>query len=73
MNNFKKPETLKQEEEEEKVKQTKSFAFDKVFEGEEEMTNPQDYCKKCKYESQWCKHRKDRKDSKNIQSAVVTT
>ena len=35
------------------------FAYDQS-KGEEDH----DYCKKCKYESKWCKHRQEREDAK---------
>ena len=31
------------------------------------------YCKKCKYESRWCKHRKEREVAKQNLGAALTT
>ena len=44
------------------------FAYDQA-KGDEDIN----YCKKCKYESKWCKHRKERDDAKNAQGAALTT
>ena len=50
LDKFKK-ETFKEEK-----KQT--TAYDKCFEMEDEsLADVADYCKKCKRESRWCKHR----------------
>jgi len=35
--------------------------------------NENNYCKKCKYESKWCKHRKEREDAKQQLGAALTT
>jgi len=43
------------------------------MEKEEQEEDVANYCKKCKYESKWCKHRKIRDDAKEQQEAVVTT
>jgi hypothetical protein len=32
-----------------------------------------EYCQKCKYESKWCKHRKEREDFKQKLGATLTT
>lgn len=47
--------------------------FDKVFEMDVEDAKPSDYCKNCKRESLWCKHRKQRDDCKETQASVLTT
>ena len=64
------------------------FKLDSVKdrEGEEEKTRTQflydtskgikehqNYCQKCKYESQWCKHRKEREVAKQQLGAAITT
>jgi hypothetical protein len=33
----------------------------------------QNYCQKCKYESKWCKHRKEREVFKQKLGATLTT
>ncbi len=33
----------------------------------------QEYCQKCKSESKWCKHRKQREDAKQQLGATLTT
>jgi hypothetical protein len=33
----------------------------------------QNYCQKCKYESKWCKHRKEREVAKDKLGATLTT
>jgi len=35
--------------------------------------NDQNYCQKCKYESKWCKHRKEREEFKQRLGAALTT
>lgn len=32
-----------------------------------------DYCLKCKYESKWCKHRKEREVAKQKLGAAITS
>ena len=75
INQFKKKQAIDDEENEKKTKQ--NFLFDKVFneDGEERKQDAksEEYCKKCKYESQWCKHRKLRDDAKQKQDNIVTT
>ncbi len=44
------------------------FAYDQA-KGDED----QNYCKKCKYESKWCKHRKEREDAKQKLGACITS
>ncbi|CDW89792.1 UNKNOWN [Stylonychia lemnae] len=44
------------------------FAYDQS-KGEEDN----DYCKKCKYESKWCKHRQEREVAKQKLGAAITT
>ena len=51
----------------------KPRAFDSVFEMDDDTVDRANYCAKCKYESRWCKHRKIRDDSKQVQQAVVTS
>ena len=71
---FKKDSVKKQEEvDQQKAKDTK-FAFDKVFEMDDEtLADAKDYCMKCKRESRWCKHRKALKEHKDIQSQALTS
>lgn len=45
------------------------FLYD-VAKGDVEDKN---YCKKCKYESKWCKHRKEREVAKQTLGAAITT
>ena len=41
--------------------------FDKVFEmDDEELVDAHEYCKKCKRESRWCKHRREQADHKEV-------
>eukprot|EP00347_Sterkiella_histriomuscorum_P000440 403375856 len=47
---------------------TTQFAYDQA-KGEEDN----DYCKKCKYESKWCKHRQTREVAKQKLGAALTT
>ena len=57
--NFKKDSVKQQEELEAKKAAETKFSYDKVFEMDDEnLKDAQDYCKKCKRESRWCKHRK---------------
>lgn len=59
-------------ESKEETKQT--LAYDKVFEMDDEnLTDAHDYCKKCKRESRWCKHRRETNEHKEIQQAPLTT
>ena len=44
------------------------FHYDLV-KGDESL----DYCKKCKYESKWCKHRKEREEAKQNLEKPLTT
>ncbi len=44
------------------------FAYDQAKSEEEN-----NYCKKCKYESKWCKHRKEREVAKQKLGAAITT
>lgn len=62
-------ESLKKEE----MAKTGAAGYDKVFEMEDEKQDCSDYCKYCKYESRWCKHRKLRDDCKQQQASTITT
>ena len=74
INNFKKGDVKKRDESEEKKNAETKFGFDKVFEMDDEnVEDASDYCKKCKRESRWCKHRKLRTDHKDQQDASLTT
>jgi hypothetical protein len=45
-----------------------------VFEMDDEsIKDVADYCKKCKRESRWCKHRVDRQEHKQFQHTALTT
>ncbi len=66
MNYFKKDEIKEREAELERSKQ--HFMYD-VAKGDTE----QKYCQKCKYESKWCKHRKEREVAKQTLGAALTT
>jgi hypothetical protein len=57
----------------EEAAKTNAQGFDKVFEMDVEDKDNSDYCKHCKYESRWCKHRKIRDDHKAVQASVITT
>uniref|UniRef100_A0A7S3SC20 Uncharacterized protein n=1 Tax=Strombidinopsis acuminata TaxID=141414 RepID=A0A7S3SC20_9SPIT len=74
INQFKKKTAVEEEEREKQTKQ--NFLYDKVQDQEEEEeknAKAEQYCKKCKYESKWCKHRKLRDDAHQKQDAIVTT
>ena len=73
INNFKKDDVVKSALDKETVQRSAAQGYDKVFEMEDEKDDHSDYCKKCKYESRWCKHRKIRDDNKAQQSAVITS
>ena len=76
MHHFKQEELKKKEEEEMATKTTVSlsrvtsvqFLYD-IAKGDVDSN----YCKKCKYESKWCKHRKERDDAKEKLGSVLTT
>ena len=40
---------------------------------EDDEQDRSQYCAKCKYESRWCKHRKQRDDTKQTQQAILTS
>jgi hypothetical protein len=66
MHHFKKEEIKKKEEAEETARS--HFAYD-MARGDTD----QNYCQKCKYESKWCKHRKEREEFKDKLGATLTT
>jgi organic radical activating enzyme len=48
------------------------FLFDQA-KGESMTDEPQNYCQKCKRESKWCPHRKQREVFKQKLDATITT
>ena len=48
------------------------FLFDQAM-GESISEEPQNYCQKCKRESRWCPHRKEREVFKTKNEATITT
>ncbi len=66
MHYFKKDEVKERETMEESA--CTQFAYD-MARGDTES----EYCQKCKYESKWCKHRKQREEFKEKLGATLTT
>ena len=66
LNGFKTSDLQRVEEEEEKKKT--NYAYDQA-KGDEDLN----YCKKCKYESKWCKHRKPRAEAKGTLQEPITS
>ena len=77
MHYFKKEDVKHHEDEEEKTKSHVSWRlFQKNIQFLYDMAKgdtDQNYCQKCKYESKWCKHRKEREVAKQKLGAALTT